>query len=44
MDGTAAAAPLLGGVSTSGRNLVVFHDLTAGDDRERSGDWFIQRA
>ena len=31
-------------VTTNGRNLVAFHDLTAGDDRERSGDWFVQRA
>ncbi len=29
-------------VATSGRNLVVFHDLGAG--REQAGGWFAQRA
>ncbi|HEV7528763.1 MAG TPA: hypothetical protein VGO29_07695 [Solirubrobacteraceae bacterium] len=29
-------------VTTSGRNLVVFHDLCAG--RERTGGWFAQRS
>ena len=29
-------------VTTSGRNLVVFHDLRAG--RERTGGWFAQRS
>lgn len=29
-------------VTTSGRNLVVFHDLGAG--REQAGGWFAQRA
>jgi hypothetical protein len=29
-------------VTTNGRNLVVFHDLSAG--RERAGGWFAQGA
>jgi hypothetical protein len=29
-------------VTTSGRNLVVFHDLTAGGGRDAPGGWFIQ--
>jgi hypothetical protein len=29
-------------VTTSGRNLVVFHDLGAG--REQTGGWFAQRS
>ena len=30
-------------VTTDGRNLVAFHDLTAGDRREHPGGWFVQR-
>jgi hypothetical protein len=29
-------------VTTGGRNLIAFHDLTAGDRREHRGGWFVQ--
>jgi len=31
-------------VTTSGRNLVVFHDLRAGSGDRRAGGWFVQGA
>jgi hypothetical protein len=31
-------------VTTGGRNLVVFHDLSAADGREHPGGWFVQGA
>jgi hypothetical protein len=31
-------------VTTSGRNLVVFHDLGAGAGDRRAGGWFVQGA
>jgi hypothetical protein len=31
-------------VTTSGRNLVVFHDLGAGTGDRRAGGWFVQGA
>jgi hypothetical protein len=31
-------------VTTSGRNLVVFHDLGAGVGDRRAGGWFVQGA
>jgi hypothetical protein len=30
-------------VSTSGRNVVVFHDLGSGDGQRSGGGWFLQR-
>jgi hypothetical protein len=29
-------------VTTGGRNLIAFHDLTARDRREHAGGWFVQ--
>jgi hypothetical protein len=31
-------------VTTSGRNVVVFHDLTADAGRQHPGGWFLQRS
>jgi hypothetical protein len=31
-------------VTTSGRNMVVFHDLSASVEGERVNGWFVQRA
>ena len=31
-------------VTTSGRNMVVFHDLHASAGGERVGGWFVQRS
>jgi hypothetical protein len=30
-------------VSTSGRNVVVFHDLGSGEGHRSGGGWFLQR-
>jgi hypothetical protein len=30
-------------VSTSGRNVVVFHDLSSADGHRGGGGWFLQR-